>query len=179
MYMSLFSGAWDLWELRHKVVFDPEVKLIYVNPDVAEINVQIDLYSDSKEWLQIDDNARYAPPIRSVGGDPLPGGSPLGRTFFLINGWRILLDHAVVVTGNLYSENFASPYLVQDGVQLASEQRSNLVDVVEPVVNIDPSLFTGLSADIAEAVWQFSMSGATAEERLRRALTLAQFLALK
>jgi len=177
MLTSVYSGAWDYWELRHKVTFDPELKLIVINDGVGEIDVQIDLYSDSKEWLLVDDNGRYAPPMRSVGGDPLPGGNPLGRTFFLINGWRILLGHAVVFTGNLYSENFASPYLVAAGVQLASEQRSNLVDVAQ--ATIEPSDLAGLSDDISAAVWQYTLGGATAEDRLRRALTLAQFLALK
>lgn len=171
MVSSLYTGAWAFWLLAHKVVFDPELKLIRINAGVDAIDVQVDVYSAAKEWLLLEDNARNAPPLRSVGGDPLPGGVPLGRTFFLINGWRVLVDHAVVFTGNLYSEDFASPYITQDGVQLASEQRSNLVDVAQPTVDL-----SGLST----AIWQHMMAtGQSAEQALLATLTTGKYVALK
>ncbi len=128
-----FLGDFDYWNLYHKVTFDPATKLISVNVGETEIDVQRDLYSASKEWLLVQNNFRYRPPMRTTGGDPVPGGSPLGRTFFLTNGWRILIDHGVVFDGNLYSDNFPSPFINAPGVQIVNSKVSNLVDVADPV----------------------------------------------
>ena len=131
----MLLAAWAYWEnqwlLFHKVIFDGVNKLMFVAPSTTEINVQVDLYSDSKEWLQLFHNAAFLPPIRAVGGDSLPDGNPLGSTFFVTNGWRIVLDHGVTFVGNIYSDDYPSPFIVLEGVQLATQKVSNLVDVVK------------------------------------------------
>lgn len=140
----------DLWPLGHKVNFDPLEKEITVHPSVTAVNVQRDIYSDSKEWALLRDYLRFRPSIRSVGGDPLPDGTPLGRTYFLTNGWKIIVDHGVTFDGNLYSDDYASPFEVEAGVQLVSYKFSNLVDVAQPDLS---SLSIPSSSANASAVW--------------------------
>ena len=129
---TLFAVNFDYWNLYHKVTFDPLTRLISINAGVTDINVQRDIYSASKEWLKLENNLRFKPPVRATGGDPIPGGSPLGRTFFMINGWRIQLDSSVTIDGNLYSENYPSPFVNAPGVVVVRSKFSNLVDVAQP-----------------------------------------------
>lgn len=158
------AAFWGYAGLAHKVDFDPLLKLITIAPEVSSINVQEELYSASKEWLLLTPNMQYRPPMRSVGGDLLPSGLPLGRTFFLTNGWRIQLDHAVTIAGNLYSDDFDSPYVVQRGVQLSSSQVSNLVDTVTTTETVQ----VVTSVPTPSQIWQHPVEGLiTAEEAMR------------
>lgn len=141
-----YGNFWDLWLLYHKAIFDGVAKLIYIAPGVTEINVQVDLYSDWKEWALIYQNPQYLAAMRAVGGDPLPGGVVLGNTFFLINGWRIVLNHGVRFVGNLYTEEGDSPFITVDGVEIAISEVSNLVDRVDVPAAIG-------EAALASAVW--------------------------
>lgn len=141
-----FFGFWEEWLSGHKVVFDGPNHLIYINPEITEINVQIDLYSDWKEWALFRDNLKFAAAFRSVGGDPLPGGDFVGRTFFLINGWRILLDHGVNFTGNLFTEEGDSAFIVEEGVDLATSVVSTLPEVLAPDLSNFPT--DGLAASL-------------------------------
>jgi len=169
MLCDLFTNYWDYWELRHKVTFDPERKFIIVNEGVTQLDIHVDVYSDFKEWFKLGTNAQFLPAIRAVGGDLLPDLTPLGRSYFLINGWRIFLDHAVTIDGNIYSENFPSPYVVDSGVQLSAQKFSNLVDVAQADLS-----------GVALAVWQkLFASGLTAEQQVLAALTVGKFIALK
>jgi hypothetical protein len=138
--LGTYYGSWDYWELRHKVTFDGANKLIYVNTGEAEIDVEVDLYSDWKEWAILRDNLKFDAAMRVVGGDPTPTGA-LGATFFLINGWQILVDHAVNFTGNLYSDDYDTPYTVEEGVELATTTVSNLIDKVAPDETNNASIF--------------------------------------
>jgi hypothetical protein len=65
----------------------------------------IEIYSEWKDWARTDDNAKYPPAFRAVGGDPTVGSEYLDATFYLRNGWRIRPaehDHRLVLDGNLY-----------------------------------------------------------------------------
>ena len=53
-----------------KVTFDGPNKLIIVNPGIVELDVQVDIYSDWKEWAATGDNLKYPPALRTIGGDP-------------------------------------------------------------------------------------------------------------
>ena len=88
-----------------KVEFRGTNKLIVVNTGITELDVQVDLYSDFKEWLKTDDNAKYKPAIRTVGGDPTTGIKSVAPYFFLTNGWKIRPqegDHTLTISGNLF-----------------------------------------------------------------------------
>jgi hypothetical protein len=125
---AIYHHQYDHWILNHKVTFDGVTKTMFINSGVTEINVEIDLYSDWKEWVSLRDHTKFDFAMRNVGGDPLPGGQFLGGTFFLSNGWRILLDHGVNFTGNLYTDEGDSPFMVSNGVQLSTSTVSNLID---------------------------------------------------
>lgn len=108
------------------VTFDGTNKLISVNAGIDEINVQIDLYSEWKDWAII--NLNYYAAMRSTGGDPLPGGEELGSTYFLINDWKIYVDHSVNFTGNLYTDDGSSPFSPAPGVVIVTSTVSTLVE---------------------------------------------------
>lgn len=129
--MLLIYGAFqDYWNLYHKVTFDGENKLIIVNPDEGRISVKIDIYSDWKEWSQIYDYTKYPQALRTTGGDPIGGGQYTGDVYFLMNGWRIYMDHSVNFDGVIYTEEGDSPFVVPDNVFLSTNKVSNLVQTV-------------------------------------------------
>jgi hypothetical protein len=93
------------------VTFDGPNYLIIVNNGITELDAQVDLYSDWKEWIQQSDNMKYFPAFRTVGGDTAGVGKRVGDFYFLQNqagvGWRIRPyegDHTLVINGNLYPE---------------------------------------------------------------------------
>ena len=127
-------GFWGLWQLYQKVTFDGPNKLILINHGVTDIDVKIDLYSNWKEWLLIDDHAKFVEAMRSVGGDPTVGSDFLGATFFLRNGWKIRTwegDHQLTVTGNLFSEDGLNPFIntIDPHNILITRVVSNIVDL--------------------------------------------------
>ena len=88
-----------------KVQFDGANKKIIVDDTITELDVQIDLYSDWKEWLKESDNSKYLIAMRTVGGDPTTGTKSVAPYFFLMNGWKIRPyegDHTLTITGNLF-----------------------------------------------------------------------------
>lgn len=111
----MIYGFWDYWDLYHKVTFDGVNKLIIVNPGETSISVKTDIYSDWKEWIQIYDNAKFEPAIRTTGGDPVGGGQYAGDMYFLINGWRVVIEGTVYIDGILYSDDYPNPYIVLPG----------------------------------------------------------------
>jgi hypothetical protein len=141
--LSLWPNFWEDWELFHKVTFDGLLKTITVTNSISDINIEEDIYSAWKEWLKIRDNAKWTAALRTVGGDPTVGSDALGATFFLINDWKIIIDHNINFVGNIYSDDFPSPFSVGtlDNQFLATTQVSNLIDkVIAPdlsLINID------------------------------------------
>lgn len=88
-----------------KVTFDGVNRLIIVNDGVTELDAQIDLYSDWKEWISWGDNAKFLPAMRTVGGDPTTGVKFIAPYFFLTNGWKIRPyegNHTLIINGNLF-----------------------------------------------------------------------------
>jgi len=125
---SSYYGYWEYWNLYHKVTFDGEDRLIYINPGVDNIDITRDLYSASKEWMSIMDYGKYEPPIRVIGGDPTVEGDSAGAIYFMTNGWRIYIDDKVDIFGSIYSDDYDSPYLTGEIANLVFSQVSNLVD---------------------------------------------------
>ena len=107
--------SWDYWTQYHKCIFDGINKLIFISPNEAVIDVKTDLYSDWKEWVQLEQNAKFEAALRTIGGDPLGGGQYAGDMYFLINGWKVVIEHYVEINGILFSDNFPSPYVIQPG----------------------------------------------------------------
>lgn len=149
----VWAFNWAQWLLYHKAIFDGPNKLIFIDPSVATINVREDLYSAWKEWMIVSEQAgsamKWAAAFSTVGGEPLPGDRNLGRTFFLINGWRIFLDHGIEFTGNLFTEEGESPFILDTGVQIATSIVSTLVEEVTGAV---------AASTLAQAVWDLAVS---------------------
>lgn len=116
------------------VSFNGDTKTITVNTGIIYIGVK-ELYSWWKEWSIENNNLKYLPAMRGVGGDPTILGQSLGSTFFLINGWRIRPfegNHILIINGNLYTEDGSSPFLSTLGNYnvLINMTTSNIIDKV-------------------------------------------------
>ncbi len=113
---------------------DWENRLFILKPGVTEIDVQVDLYSDWKEEVQLSDNMKWAPAMRAVGGDPISDTQDLGSTYFLTNGWRIRpqeADHELIITGNIYTDPAGEAIVIPtvgSYTVLVTNRVSNLVD---------------------------------------------------
>jgi hypothetical protein len=91
------------------IVFDPTNKLIIL--DVTSITAT-ELYSRSADWLLIDDNIKYGPVFRQVGGDDLGSGLSIPPYFFLQSVWRVKpmeAPHNLTITGNLFVDGGGIP----------------------------------------------------------------------
>lgn len=128
--MLLWSVFGEQWDLNHKVDFDGLNRRIYVAPEVTDLAVKVDLYGSWKEWVRLYDNAKFLPAFRTIGGDPVGGGQYAGDLYFLMNGWQIVVDHPVKLTGVLYHDDPISPFIIQQGGGVQSTV-SNLAQSVE------------------------------------------------
>lgn len=113
--MLLWAAFGDDWALGHLVTFDGANRRIIVAPTADSIDVKIDLYSSWKEWMRLYDNSKYLPAFRVIGGDPVGGGQYAGDIYFLINGWQIVVDHTIKVTGTLYHDDPLDPFIILPG----------------------------------------------------------------
>ena len=125
MWTNLHS-FWDDLVDPLLVTFDGDTETIIVNPIRLYANGQAvstsvtvrakqDIYSASKRWLQRRRNYTYAQPMRSIGGDSVGNGQYAGDIYFATNGWRIVVNQQVNITGIIYSDDYASPYTVNAG----------------------------------------------------------------
>jgi hypothetical protein len=104
----------------------------YKNPTKQDPSKSFgDFDSAWKDWKFLRDHLKFPSAMRSTGGDPLPGGDFLGGTFFLQNGWRILVKQGpdnISVVGNIYTEEGDAAFVTESGVQLLTARVSNLID---------------------------------------------------
>lgn len=136
-------AAWGAqWELGHKVVFDGENRLIIVPPDVTVLNFKEDVYSDWKEWIRLYDYAEFLQAMRTTGGDPIGGGQFTGDYYFLINGWRMLLQGELQLEGNVFSDDYPSPFVTAGNTALVQNKVSALA------IQIDTGGGTGGGSDV-------------------------------
>ncbi len=117
------------------VTFDGVNKLMVVNAGITTIDVQVDLYSDWKEWVLTSDNAKYPLAFTTTGGDALGGSEYLGAYFFLENGWKIRPyegNHVLSVNGNLFTRDGSSPFVSTLGAYNVSirSKFSSLTNIV-------------------------------------------------
>jgi len=141
----------DLWVLYHKVTFDGVNKKAIINEGETTINVDDDLYSDWKEWVALRDHLEFSAAFRTVGGDPTVSGQALGETFFTINGWQVVIADSINFDGNLFSDDFSSPFTTEGDTVLAQTTRSNLIDQIAPD-----------TTNVGAAVWGYAASDAIA-----------------
>lgn len=136
-FVTANYGFWNLWTLYHKVTFDGANRIIYVNPDVTDLDIKVDLYSDWKEWVSSSrDNAVWAPAFRTIGGDPTVSGQYAGDIYFLINNWKLYIDLTKVrVTGVMFSDNYDSAYFSYEGLIQYPVLVSSLVNGSAQIAN--------------------------------------------
>ena len=157
-FLTANYGYWEFWESydpangfygNQKVTFDGINKRIIVNEGVTDINVKQDVYSNWKEWMQVRDNSKYLPAIRTTGGDPVPGNQFTGDTYFLINDWQIVVNQLVKVTGILYHDNPAlEPYIINDGAGVIA----TVSNLAQSVATSDGALTSEQAAQLDKIV---------------------------
>lgn len=169
-----FHHTWpfnqDYWLLFLKVSFDGVTKLITVNSNESVIDVKEDLYSAWKRWIQTRDNLKYIAAMRTVGGDPTTAGEFLGATFFVTNGWRIVLTNATTIEGNIFSDDFDTPYLTEEGVVIAFSKVSNLIDQVAPTTET----LTEVASSVVNTLNTGTYDGVPFEDIMPILLAMAQ-----
>src|SRR4030067_2811159 len=101
----------DYWSpFAEKVIFDGILKQIIVSPGVTTLDIRADLYSAWVWWTSLRDNSKYLYAMRFTGLDVIPGGFT-GDSYFLINGWKLVIDLTKVkVSGVLFSEDYTTAY---------------------------------------------------------------------
>jgi len=128
-----------------KVAFDGINKLIIVTETpgtsgVVEIDAQIDLYSDWKEWVISNTNVKYLEAIQTVAGDPISADQYISPYFFLVNGWRIRpyeSTHQLVINGNLFVEGgVENPFVPTLGAYNVMVRLNTTVNAVTTVVSV-------------------------------------------
>lgn len=97
--------------------FDGPNLLIILDSGVTEVDVEVDLYSDWKEFFKTGTNSRFSIAFRTEGGSPVSPTSNSGSYFYLQNqdGWRIRPpeeDINITVSGNLVAEDVTLPIVV-------------------------------------------------------------------
>lgn len=140
MTLPIIWGSFrPYWTAYHKVTFDGVNRLIIINPNETSLDVETDIYSDWKEWSLIYENLKFAPALRTTGGDQLPGGRRVGQYFFLINGWKLVpptdnLLSDIEIVGNLFADD-GSDILRTDNVRLLRQVVSQFTEIASPTVD--------------------------------------------
>ena len=113
------------------VVFNGILRQIEItDPADISLDVEQDIYSAWKDWSQVGDNSKYAPAMRTFGGDPTVQGQAAPKYFFLHNYWVVYINNGEIVNIalNLYSSDFTTPYIVVAGSGV-SDRNSDAVSV--------------------------------------------------
>lgn len=127
----------ELWGLKHKVAFLREERLIIVPESVAVLDIRADVYSASKQWLSVYNNIGYCkPPVRYSGGDSTPEpGEFTGDVYFLINGWRMVVNfNKTKVKGVLYSDDYDTAYFNSKLSPIYAAKVSSTVSSIAPTL---------------------------------------------
>jgi hypothetical protein len=121
-----------------KVTFNGNTRIIEILPSIETLDVQIDLYSEWKRWSVLENNLKYLQAFRTFGGDPTISGQFAPRYFFLMNGWRVVVDNGedVNVGVNLFTDELDTPFI------LGSNSTVTLRNSDSPVVD------TGISQSL-------------------------------
>jgi hypothetical protein len=154
--LTVAHSFWDDMLDPLKITFDGVSKRIFLNTQYNVFNIKIDVYSAAKRWLQRRQNLGYPAPLRAIGGDPLVGGLYAGDIYFLINGWRIVVNHQVTIQGTLYNDDVnTNPYIINAGGGVIATV-SNLAYSYNTVGAVVPT-----AEEVANTVWNKSASSIT------------------
>ena len=109
-----------------------------------------DMYSEWKEWLTTDDNAKWPRAFDTTGGDAVGGNQEIAPYFFLRNnsGWRIKMpaqNGELVLSGNLFPRDPDQAMFIQaEGYDafLRLEVSTRAVVITVPVPSEQEGLLT-------------------------------------
>lgn len=177
---------WDAWSPQwlagSKVDFDGSTKHILVHPEVTSLDIRSDLYSSWVKWLDLsEDSQKWPLAMKYSGLDAIPGGET-GGVFFLINGWKLIIDfNKVAVSGVLYSENYSTAYWSVTEQPLYPAVVSSLVNTVVQTQTITVAANPAeIAAEILATPVTTPMStGSLGEFLIKKVLTVAKFIGLK
>jgi hypothetical protein len=145
----IYGGFTDYWNLRGSVTFDGDNRIIKVNDGVTAISIKRDIYSAWKNWLLLENNAKYVPAIRSIGGDPIGNGLTAGDMYFLINNWKLCVDLSKVqITGVLFSDNYNTAYYTNDLVAQYPAFVSSIVSGVSGLTQTQDAVLQALPSKL-------------------------------
>lgn len=172
MLLEYIHHSSDYWShFAEKVVFDGILKTITVSTGVTTLDIRADVYSAWIWWTALRDNSKYFYAIRYSGLDPIGGGVYTGDIYFLINGWKLLIDLTKIkVTGVLFSEDYATAYY---DANLNPQYPATVAALVNSVTTTQ-NVVTGDIATVPTAE-----QNATAAWANSKALTVGKFIALK
>jgi hypothetical protein len=152
------------------VTFDGANHLIIVGSGIEELDAQIEIYSDWKEWVASGDNIKYYPAFDTPdGGRDLSPSLRNGDYYFLNNqdvpalypasgirdGWRIRpdeVDHELVINGNLYVTDVTKPFVVPTLGNYTVIVRLETSSLTQTVVS-GSGVTEQDKTDIIEGVW--------------------------
>lgn len=126
-----------------KFTLDFAERLFIAKAGVRSIDVKVDLYSDWKEAVLLNNEQGQALAMRSTGGDPRSPTLNLGSTFFMLNSYRIRpdeADHELEITGNVFADPFDRPLFAPTLGGFTVLLRNVVSDLVDPQVarlNVD------------------------------------------
>jgi hypothetical protein len=128
-----------------KVTFDGPNKLIIINTGVTNIDVMTEMYLPWKQWV-IDEGSMYLAAFRAFGGDPTTTDQNAPYYYFLINNWRVVATNVnVVISENLYSDNYENPYVITNSSVLSKNSDiPGITDVASSLTGITQTL-TGIT----------------------------------
>lgn len=144
----LYANHWDYWLATDKCTFDGVARTILVNPGVTTLDIRTDVYSRWIDWVVLLDHTKFTQAIRFTGFDPMGGGVYTGDVYFLVNGWKFLVDLTKVkITGVLLSDDYDTAYYSYNLIPQYPVTVSALVNTVVttntvPVVTGDVNALT-------------------------------------
>lgn len=104
-----------------KVTFDGNNRVIQVTSGVTDINFEIDVYQEWKQWV-LNGNMSYHPFVRKIGGEKLIEGELYLPTAYIIyNGWKIRpqeSDHILKIRSNVFTVDNSPIYTLPTGYQI-------------------------------------------------------------
>lgn len=84
--------------------------------------------------------------------EPTGDGTFTGEVFFLINGWKIVIDHTCLIDGVLFSDDPGGLFITAANTQIVTNKVSAIVQLVIP--SLSELNFPNASQN-AEAVWGY------------------------
>lgn len=164
-------------------------KIIQEPPGSGDTTFEVnrDLYSAWKRWVQTGDGDQYLPAFTVEGGTPIGAtGLFTGTTFILINGWKVRAashDHQLLLNGNIYSDDgivTVSPVSGNTNVLINSSVAAQGIQLSNP--NVVSTIDSDDISNIAQEVWNEVIDtdrSQSAREKLRAIRTKTQDLAFE